>query len=109
MLTPGRKTVNAPVRIAANFQDEERIDIDPDTVKLRILSPSGVETTYVYGTDDALVKASTGDYYVDFKPAQSGRWSFRWETTGTNKETAPEGEFVVQRSPFYDGVQDAYR
>ncbi len=108
MLTPGRKAVNAPVRIAANFQDENRTDIDPDTVTVKIYSPQGTITTYVYGTDAEVVKASTGDYYIDYTPNESGVWHYRWETTGTDETLAIEGYFRVQYSPFYEGTIDAY-
>jgi hypothetical protein len=109
MLTPGRKYVNGPVRIAANFQDESRADVDPTTVALKLMSPNGTTTTFTYGTDAELVKANTGDYYVDYSPNMSGRWWFRWETTGTTTASALEGSFVVQNSPFYEGALDAYR
>ena len=109
MLTPGRKAVNSPVRIAANFQDDMRTDIDPDTVTFKIMSPSGTIASYAYGTDAELVKASTGDYYIDYTPNASGRWSYRWESTGSNEAIAIEGSFVVQFSQFYEGAVDAYR
>lgn len=109
MLTPGRKTVNSPVRVAANFQDEDRVDIDPDTVTVKFYSPSGTISTYVYLTDAALIKASTGDYYIDFTPNESGRWYYRWSSTGTNKAIAFEKSFLVDPSPFEEGVSDAYR
>ena len=67
MLTPGRKAVNSPVRIAANFQDDMRTDIDPDTVTFKIMSPSGTIASYAYGTDAELVKASTGDTKIIVK------------------------------------------
>lgn len=108
MLTPGRKVVGAPVRIAANFQDENRSDIDPTTVTLRIKSPCGTEYIYVYETDDELIRVNTGDYYVAFEPDMSGRWFYRWETTGTNMATAIQGNFLVQYSPFHDDLPLEY-
>lgn len=108
MLTPGRKAVNSPVRIAANFQDEDRTDIDPTTVTVKFRSPSGTVTSYVYGTDAALVKASTGDYYIDFTPDESGRWRYRWITTGTNKAIAFERSFLVEYSEFEEEDDEAY-
>jgi hypothetical protein len=109
MLTPGRKYINSPVRIAANLQDEDGTDIDPTTVVFRIMSPSWNETTYTYGTDAQLVKVNTGDYYVDFTPDEAGRWAYRWQTTGTNKTIAFEGEFRVMASDFYEYSPDGYR
>ena len=109
MLTPGRQYVNTKVRVAINFQDENRTDTDPSTVTFKLFSPVGATTSYVYGTDAALIKAKTGDYYIDVTPDQSGRWYYRWESTGTNSTIAIEGSFVVQRSPFYEDTEDAYR
>ncbi len=109
MLTPGRNYVNTKVRVAVNFQDEDRVDTDPSTVTFKLHSPVGVTTSYVYGTDAALIKANVGDYYIDVTPNQSGRWVYRWESTGTDTAIAIEGSFVVQRSPFYEDVEDAYR
>ncbi len=108
-LTPGRKFVNSPIRIAANFQNDSGTDTDPTTIKVKFMGPTGIETTYTYGTDAALLKASTGDYYVDFTPDMSGLWHFRWVTTGTNTALAHEGSFRVTYSPFEDGATDAYR
>ncbi len=109
MLTPGRKVVNAPVRIAANFQDEDRADIDPDTVTFKLMSPSGTVSEYVYGTDAELVKVNTGDYYIEVTPDSSGRWFYRWESTGTNKALKFNGTFIVEYDQFEEGVSDAYR
>lgn len=109
MLTPGRKYVNGLVRIAANFQDEDRVDVDPTTVTFKICNPFGTVTSYVYGTDAEVVKVNTGDYYVEYSPDVSGRWWYRWETTGSGTTTAIEGAFVVQQSPFYESNSDAYR
>ena len=109
MLTPGRHAVNSPVRLSVNFQDENRVDQDPSTVILKVLDPNGSSTSYTYGTDAALIKTSVGDYYRDVTPDMSGRWRWRWETTGTDQTIAIEGDFIVQRSPFYEDTGDAYR
>ena len=103
MLTPGRKAVNSPVRIAANFQDDTRVDIDPDTVTVKIYSPQGTISTYVYGTDAQVVRLTTGDYHVDVTPDESGRWRWRWVSTGSGKASATEGSIVVQWSEIEEG------
>lgn len=110
MLTPGRNYVNTTVRLAVNFQDDDATDVDPTTVTLKVYSPSGDITTYVYATDAALIRLNTGDYYCDFVPSESGRWHYRWSSTGTGTAIALEGTFVVQASVFYDDpARDAYR
>lgn len=110
MLTPGRIYVNSTVRIAVNFQDDDGTDVDPSTVTFKAYSPSGTTTTYVYATDAEVIRQDTGDYYVDFSPNESGRWHYRWSSTGTGTAIAMEGTFVVQSSVFYDDpTSDAYR
>lgn len=110
MLTPGRHYVNTTVRLAVNFQDDDWTDVDPSTVTFKAFSPSGVTTTYVYQTDAQLVRLDTGDYFVDFVPDESGRWHYRWSSTGTGTAVAMEGSFVVQGSVFFDDpARDAYR
>lgn len=109
MLTPFRKYVNSPVRVAANFQTDDGADVDPATVTLRVMSPENVETSYVYGVDSEVVKANVGDYYADITPDASGRWAYRWQATGSGTTIAFEGWFRVMWSPFYESVTDAYR
>lgn len=110
MLTPGRHAVNTTVRLAVNFQDDDGTDIDPATVTFKAYSPTGVTTTYVYATDAEVIRLDTGDYHVDFVPDESGRWHYRWSTTGSGTSIAMEETFVVQGSVFYDDpVGDAYR
>lgn len=109
MLTPGRHYVNTTVRVAVNFQDEDRVDVDPTTITFKVVGPTGETSSYVYLTDAELKKSSVGDYYIDVVPDQSGRWHYRWESTGTETAIAIEGSFVVQRSPFYEDNEDAYR
>ncbi len=55
---------------------------DPTTVTCKVKDPSGNVTTYVYGTDAALVKDSTGNYHVDVTTDENKQWYFRFEGTG---------------------------
>lgn len=99
-LAPGRIYAGSPVRVGAHFEEDDGDDVDPTTVTFKLRSPLGVETTYVWGTDDEVVKEDTGDYYAVVTPDQGGRWLWRWQTTGTDKTIAFEGDFVVQDSQF---------
>ena len=108
MLSPGRHAVGTTVRIACNFQDDDGTDIDPDGVVFKVRSPAGTVTTYTYGTDAALVRQNTGDYYVDLVPTDSGRWHYRWVSSGAGKATALEGTVVVQWSEIEEGASSAY-
>ena len=107
-LVPGRLVVNTEVRLAANYTDENNVDIDPDTVTFKLLRPDGVDLDYVYGTNDEVVRVDTGDYYINIVPDISGRYHYRWETTGTFKTTAFQGSFVVQVDPWAEGRNRAY-
>jgi len=108
MLSPGRHAVNTTIRLSVTFTDDDYTDIDPTTVTIKIMSPIGGLTTYVYGTDDEMVKTSTGDYHVDYVPNRAGRWSYRWESTGSGTAVAVEGDFVVQDSVFFDRIRTSY-
>jgi len=99
---PGRYYVNSPLRLTINFQDDSGDDTDPSTITLRLISPAGVETSYVYLTDDEVQQTDAGDYTCDVTPDEPGRWRFRWETTGDGTTVASEGDFLVQDSAFYD-------
>lgn len=105
---PGRHYVNDLVRIETNFQNVDGTALDPTTVTLLTMSPSGTETTYTYA-DGEVTRESAGVYYYDLTPDESGRWAWRWQTTGSGTTMAYEGSIVVQYSPFFDDVRDAYR
>ena len=108
VMRPGKFYVNTLVRLEANFRNDEGTDVDPTTVVIRVMSPSRVETTYTYGTDAEMTKSSVGDYAADITPDESGRWHFRWQTTGTGTTLAFEGDFLVQASQFYDEETTGY-
>jgi hypothetical protein len=103
MLYPGKNYVNSPVRLGFHMEDQALGDVDPVTVKCSVLSPSGTKTTYVYGTDSNVYRLDTGDYTCDVTPDRAGRWHYRWETTGAGRTLALEGNFLVQKSEFFDG------
>lgn len=107
MLAPGRIYPGSPFRVGAHFEDDTGTDVDPATITFKLRSPCGVETSYVYGTDDEITKSSTGDFYAEVTPDEGGRWQWRWESTGTNKTIAFEGSFLVQHSSF-DGYTGSW-
>lgn len=107
-IAPGKNFVNGPVRVGIHFEREDGSDVDPATVRLKTMSPSGAETTYAYGTDDEVVQVDTGDYYADLTPDEAGRWRYRWYTTGVNTTAVLENDFVVQDSAFYDSWPSDY-
>jgi hypothetical protein len=109
MLSPGKNYYGSPMRVETCFEDSTGTLVDPDTVTFKTMSPSGTETSYVYLTDTEIGRSSSGIYYCDFTPNASGRWHYRWESTGDGLSVAHEGSFVIQRSAFYEGQPQAYR
>jgi len=109
MLSPGRHAVNTTLRLAVQFTNDDYTDVDPTTVTLKIYSPDGDTTTYVYGTNAELERDDTGDYFCDYVPDVAGRWNYRWESTGDGTAVAVEGQFVVQASAFYDVSSRKYQ
>lgn len=100
MLSPGKIWPETTLRLEVVFTDEDGNAVDPDTVTFSTYTPNGTLTSYVYGTDAEVGKSATGSYYADIVPDESGRWHFRWVTTGTGTALATEGNFVVQKSKF---------
>jgi hypothetical protein len=72
---------------------------DPDTVKVSVKDPAGTITTKIYGTDAAVIKASTGVYYIDVNANAVGSWAYRWFSEGTG-QAAAERKFRVKSSEF---------
>lgn len=70
------------VRVTCQFKVDGALT-DPTTVTCKVMDPSRNVSTYVYGTDAALVKESTGVYHVDIPTDETKEWSVRFEGTGT--------------------------
>lgn len=100
MLYPGKIWPETTLRLTVSFTDEDGNAVDPATVIFSTHSPTCTTTDYVYGTDSEVGKSSTGNYYADIVPGDSGRWHFRWVTTGAGTALVTEGDFIVQRSKF---------
>ena len=79
---PNSYTIGQQIRFSAAFKNLAGTLTDPTTVTFKIESPSGTVVTYVYLTDSQLIKDSTGNYHVDYLPASSGAWNYRWEGAG---------------------------
>lgn len=86
------------IRVTASFTlRSSGAALDPTTVKLSVRVPDGTVTTYVYGTDAALIKDSTGHYHYDLSLASVGRYYYRWWSTG-NGQAADEKSIRVKES-----------
>lgn len=56
---------------------------DPTTVTAMLRSPSGTETSQVYGTTGSnVVRDGTGVYHLDVTWSTPGTWAMRWKGTG---------------------------
>lgn len=91
--------------LTMEFLDGDTL-IDPGTVQLLTIDPTGLKATYTYGLDNLVVvqKISTGVYVAALVPDKSGRWHYRWLSTAPT--FAEEGTFNVRYSPFVDDLWD---
>ena len=102
MMRPGTNYVGSVFRLTINLHTSDCTDTDPAGLTLKTHDPYGAEKTYTLGVDADFYRLDEGDYYIDIKPDKSGRWHFRWESTGTGTSLVEEGTFLVQRSAFED-------
>lgn len=102
MLTPGIYWPNTTIDLDIVFTDEAGANVDPVTVVLRLMDQWGSEKKYTYGSSSNLTKSATGVYSCAVLPDKPGRWSFRWEGTGTNTTVGQEGVFNVRSSIFWE-------
>ena len=63
--------VGATLRIPLLVYDDTDADrplVDPTSLTVKVTRPDGTSTTYVYGTDAAIVRTATGTYYLAYVP-----------------------------------------
>src|SRR4051794_14834239 len=87
----------ATPRLLGAFRDLNGDLIDPGGVKVYVKDPAGVVMIKIFGTDTEVVKESTGRYHMEVEANVVGRWTYRFESTGTGK-AADERDFVVRAS-----------
>jgi len=102
MIQNGRIYPGTLVTVTATYVDDDGEPVDPTTVTLKVKSPAGTSFTYVFNTNAEIQRASTGVYWGDVTASIAGRWSYRWEGTGTGYPPPIEQNFIVIASPFYD-------
>lgn len=88
--------IGSLVRITGTFT-VLTVPTDPTTVTCKVKTPAAVTTTYVYGVDAALKKASTGIYYLDVDASTYGNWFYRFEGTAP-AQAANEVRFIIEQS-----------
>ncbi len=76
------------IKAKVTFRDPDtKVVLDPTTVTVQTRTPAGVLTTLTYGVDAALVKASTGIYYVLITLSSVGTFKWKWTATASQKTT----------------------
>jgi hypothetical protein len=70
---------------------------DPGALRLKVKSPTGALSEYVYGTAAEVVRDGLGAFHADILLDAPGYWYWRWETLAPNAG-ATEGGLVVQSS-----------
>jgi hypothetical protein len=88
------------VRIDTTITNAAGTKIDPTALTAYYRTPGGVTTTLVYLTDAALVRESTGVYYVHISATEPGPWFYSFKATGTG-QSADESHFNVVPSIFF--------
>lgn len=99
-LRPGRIDIGSATEISHVFINSSGVAFNPSTVAFRVRSPCGIESRYVYGTDSAITRPSTGNYLATITPNEAGKWVVRWVATVPALEI--QEFFYVQCSPFLD-------
>lgn len=96
-----RYHIGQSLRLVGKFTDYDGTAASPTTAVLRVLDPSGNESTpsVTANTNPETEAGETGTYYGEVIPDESGRWRWRWEGDGTIEAT-DEGSFFVEESEF---------
>jgi hypothetical protein len=58
-------------------------ETNPTVTTVRVRTPAGVETSYVYGTDAEVIRTATGRFYFDLTGTETGEYLVRFTGTGT--------------------------
>lgn len=93
------------VRVTGVFETSAGVATDPTTVKVTVVRPDGQRQTYTYVTDAQVIKASTGNYYIDLTASVPGTWVYWWHSEGTGV-AADEKTFVVDAAAAADAPGD---
>jgi len=86
------------VRVDGEFRISGTLT-DPSTLTVWLKRPNGTVITYVYGTDVQLIRDSQGKFHFDESVTLSGKYTYKWKSTGT-AQAAEEGIFYVKTPSF---------
>jgi hypothetical protein len=83
------------VRSRCTFRDVDAALLDPASVVCMVQAPDGTETSYTFGVDDEVARASEGIYQLWIATnAAAGSYTPRWKGTDAN------GNLVANELPF---------
>lgn len=82
------------VRLEVDVKDINGALVDPSTLALKVVKPSGVTNTYTYGAAE-ITRISQGLYYKEITGDVHGLWLYDWTSTGTG-QGAEHGEFMCE-------------
>ena len=103
MIKPGQV-----VRFKATFHTYLGVLTTPTTATIKLLSPAGTETAYVYGTDEEVTLESVGVLVLREQLWTVGEWYCRAEGTGVVAAVdETDRPLVVTASPFASAVPPA--
>lgn len=88
----------ALVRLTCTAKNVSDALVDPSTLTFKVADPHGEVTTYVYDTDEEIVRSSLGVFYVDVSVTRAGIYSYRFSSTGP--QASIEGEIEVLKTAF---------
>jgi len=82
------------MRVSASFLDAQKVLNDPDHIFFDLETPDAQVTTYEYGVDTNIIKASVGKYYIDIPLDAAGTYNYYFYSTGVG-QAAAQGSFIV--------------
>lgn len=83
------------IAATAEFRDDTGTLFDPTTVYCRVTAPSGVQTTYSYGSSPNLTKTGTGKYKCVYDVDEPGTWYEYWYGADSAGSVAYESSLTV--------------
>ena len=89
--------IGESARLALALSTFEGSAADPAVLRLRVKSPSGAVTTYLYGVAPELVRDGVGQFRASIPLTEAGAWRYRWESEAPHQGAA-EGALQVMAS-----------
>jgi len=70
-------------RVRATCADVDGMLVDPASLTVLVRDPEGFETSYTYGVDAEITRASLGVFDVFVDLTKPGDWFVRWKGAGS--------------------------